>query len=201
MSNIFTLENVEDFSEKLNIDELYEKKRQFDLNKLALFNKILNRIHVRIKTVSRQRKDEQFCWFVVPEVIIGVPRYDQAACVAYLIDKLKENGFNVRYIHPNTLFISWVHWVPSYVRTELKKKTGIIINEFGEKVDEGQDNNSMKTITDSSDPNDLMLNRNQDSSQKAKQPKKEYTPINSYKPSGNLVYDNEMLNKIEDRFS
>lgn len=26
MSNIFTLENVEDFSEKLNIDELYEKK-------------------------------------------------------------------------------------------------------------------------------------------------------------------------------
>jgi hypothetical protein len=201
MSNIFTLENVEDFSEKLNIDELYEKKRQFDLNKLALFNKILNRIHVRIKTVSRQRKDEQFCWFVVPEVIIGVPRYDQAACVAYLIDKLKENGFNVRYIHPNTLFISWVHWVPSYVRTELKKKTGIIINEFGEKVDESQDNNSMKTITDSSDPNDLMLNKNQDSSQKVKQPKKEYTPINSYKPSGNLVYDNEMLNKIEDRFS
>jgi hypothetical protein len=59
----------------------------------------------------------------------------------------------------------------------------------------------MKAITDSSDPNDLMLNRNQDSSQKAKQPKKEYTPINSYKPSGNLVYDNEMLNKIEDRFS
>ena len=201
MSNIFTLENVEDFSEKLNIDELYEKKRQYDLNKLALFNKILNRIHVRIKTVSRQRKDEQFCWFVVPEVIIGVPRYDQAACVAYLIDKLKENGFNVRYIHPNTLFISWLHWVPSYVRTELKKKTGIVINEFGEKQEEGQDNNSMKTITDITDPNDLMLNRNQDLSQKVKQPKKEYTPINSYRPSGNLVYDNEMLNKIEDKFT
>lgn len=201
MSNIFTLENVEDFSEKLNIDELYEKKRQYDLNKLALFNKILNRIHVRIKTVSRQRKDEQFCWFVVPEVIIGVPRYDQAACVAYLIDKLKENGFNVRYIHPNTLFISWLHWVPSYVRTELKKKTGIVINEFGVKVEDGQDNNSMKTITDSTDPNDIMLNRNQDLSQKVKQPKREYTPINSYRPSGNLVYDNEMLNKLEDKFT
>ena len=26
MANIFTLENIEDFSEKLNIDELYEKK-------------------------------------------------------------------------------------------------------------------------------------------------------------------------------
>ena len=125
MSSIFTLENVEDFSEKINMDELYEKKRQHDLNQLALFNKILNRVHVRIKTTSRQKIDEQFCWFVVPEVILGVPKYEQAACIAYIIDKLKTNGFNVKYIHPNTLFISWMHWIPSYVRTELKKKTGM----------------------------------------------------------------------------
>jgi hypothetical protein len=46
-----------------------------------------------------------------------------------------------------------------------------------------------------------MLNggRSQGMEQKDK-PKKEYTPINSYKPSGNLVYDDELLNKIEDRF-
>jgi hypothetical protein len=199
MSSIFTLENIADFSEKLNIDELYEKKRQHDLNKLALFNKILNRIHVRIKTVSRQRKDENFCWYVVPELIIGVPKYDQAACIAYLMDKLKENGFNIKYIHPNTLFISWMHWVPSYVRTELKKKTGIVINEFGQKVEDEVEDNANKAIMNPSDPNDFMLNRNQDNSQKGKQPKKEYTPIKSYRPSGNLVYDNEMLNKIEDK--
>ena len=94
MANIFTLENIDNFSEKLNIDELYEKKRQYDLSKLALYNKILNRIHVRIKTTSRQKIDEQFCWFLVPEIIIGVPKYDQGACIAYLIDKLKLNGFN-----------------------------------------------------------------------------------------------------------
>jgi hypothetical protein len=199
MSNIFTLENIEDFSEKLNIDELYEKKRQYDLNKLALFNKILNRIHVRIKTISRQRKDEQFCWYVVPELIIGVPKYDQAACIAYLIDRLKENGFNVKYIHPNTLFISWMHWVPSYVRTELKKKTGIVINEYGQKVEE--DVEEANKVTTSTDPNDFMLNKNPDISQKAKQSKKEYTPIKSYRPSGNLVYDNDMLNKVEDKFT
>jgi len=198
MANIFTLENVENFSEKLNIDDLYEKKRQYDLNKLALFNKILNRIHVRIKTISRQKVDEQFCWFVVPEVIIGVPKYDQGACVAYLMDRLKENGFNVRYIHPNTLFISWMHWVPSYVRTELKKKTGIEIDEFGRKI---QENTEEQDSSEMRNPNDYVLNmNNQDQSQKGKQPKKEYTPIKSYKPSGNLVYDDEMLNKIEDKF-
>ena len=123
MANIFTLENVDNFTDKINIDDLYERKKQSDMNKLELFNKILNRIHVKIKTTSRQSKEIQYCWYVVPEMIIGVPRYDQGACIAYVIDKLKTNGFIVRYIHPNMLFISWMHWVPSYVRNELKKKT------------------------------------------------------------------------------
>ena len=194
MANIFTLENVTDFSEKLNIDELYEKKRQHDLSKLTLFNKILNRIHVKIKTASKQKIDEHFCWFLVPEIIIGVPKYDQAACIAYLIDKLKDNKFNVRYIHPNTLFISWLHWVPSYVRSELKKKTGIVVNEFGEKIDEtnNQDNDL--------NPNNFIISK-KDQSSIEKQPKKNYTPINSYKPSGKLVYEEDLLNKIEDKFN
>ena len=34
MANIFTLENVSDFSDKLNIDELYEKNRQYDIQQL-----------------------------------------------------------------------------------------------------------------------------------------------------------------------
>lgn len=203
MANIFTLENVEAFSEKLNIDDLYEKKKQQDLNKLALFNKILNRIHVKIKTVSRQKVDEQFCWFLVPETIIGVPKYDQGSCIAYLIDKLQINGFNVRYIHPNTLFISWMHFVPSYVRTEIKKKTGIVVDEYGKRVEEEGADTDMKTIANTpSDPNDFMLNiKMQDLSQKGKPPKKEYTPIKSYKPSGNLIYDDDILNKIGDRFN
>jgi hypothetical protein len=203
MANIFTLENVEDFSEQLNIDDLYEKKRQQDLNKLALFNKILNRIHVKIKTVSRQKTDDQFCWFLVPETIIGVPRYDQAACIAYLIDKLKTNGFNIRYIHPNTLFISWNHFVPSYVRTEIKKKTGLVIDQNGKKVDasDSGSNGDIKTITtEPSNPNDYMFNQSGKVGDTNGKPKKEYTPIKSYRPSGNLIYDDDLLNKIEDKF-
>jgi len=192
MTNIFTLENIENFSEKMNIDELYEKKRNLDLSKLALYNKLLNRIHVKIKTISRQKTDDHICWFLIPETIIGVPKYDQAACIAYLIDKLKTNGFIVRYIHPNLLFISWMHWVPSYVREELKKKTGIEINEFGKKIDENTElNENTYANTKINSQSEVLKN---------KQPKKEYTPINSYKPSGNLVYNDELLNKIESKF-
>ena len=192
MSNIFTLENIDDFSEKINIDELYEKKRQHDVGKLELFNKILNRIHVRIKTTSRQKLDEQFCWFVVPEVIIGVPKYDQGACIAYIVDKLKTNGFNVKYMHPNTLLISWLHWVPSYVRNELKNKTGIIVNEYGEKLN---------TIDESLELPLPLPQPTENTQQSAKQSLngKIYTPITSYKPSGNLVYANDLLNKLENK--
>jgi hypothetical protein len=32
-------------NKKINIDELYDKKKQRDLKQLSIFNKILNRIH------------------------------------------------------------------------------------------------------------------------------------------------------------
>lgn len=201
MANIFTLDNLTDFSEKISIDELYEKKRQHDLGKLALFNKLLNRIHIRIKTTSRQKLGENFCWFVVPEIIIGVPKYDQGACIAYLMDKLTVNGFQVRYVDPNALFISWMHFVPSYVRTELKKKTGIIVNEYGEQItgDNEDEKDSTRNNNNNINPNDIMFKSQQTGT--TKQPKKNYTPINSYKPSGNLVYDDELLNKIDSKFN
>ena len=197
MANIFTLENFDEFSEKINIDELYEKKRQIDVNKLELFKKILNRIHVRIKTTAKQSVNEKFCWFVVPEIIIGVPKYDQAGCIAYIMDTLQKNGFQVRYFHPNTVFISWNHWVPTYIRTEIKKKTGIVINEYGVKISEkkeGDDDiNSMdinELDANGNDSNEINTNPNM---QQIKNSKK-YTPINSYKPTGKMVYSEDLLN-------
>jgi hypothetical protein len=190
MANIFTLENLSDFSEKINIDELYEKKRQHDLNKLQLFKKILNRVHVRIKTTARQNINEKFCWFVVPEVIIGIPKYDQANCIAYIMDSLQNNGFEVRYIHPNTLFISWNHWVPTYVRNEIKQKMGIVVDEYGKRI---EDENK---LDDEEEFEEISNNKN--GSQQIKNSKK-YTPIDSYKPLGKLVYSEELINKLENK--
>jgi len=194
MANIFTLDNITDFSEKINLDELYEKKKQYDLHRLELYNKILNRIHVKIKTVSRQKLDEQFCWFVVPEIIIGVPKYDQGDCIGYLFQKLKDNGFAVKYYHPNTLFICWNHFVPSYVRTELKKKTGIIIDEYGNKIKE-ENSDIVK--------NDFILNNNKtpNVNVNVNTNDKKYTPINTYKPTGNFIYNKEQLSSLEKKLS
>ena len=193
MANIFTLDNNSDFSEKLNIDDLYEKKKQYDLNKLALYNKILNRIHVRIKTTSKQRIDEQFCWYLVPEIIIGVPKFNQADCIAYLLEKLNDNGFQVKYIHPNTIFICWKKWVPSYVRSEIKKKTGVVLDEYGNVNGKKDDqDNEPKNMDEAMFKIPNNNNTTQQSKKEAQQNK--YTPIKSYKPQGKLIYDDELIN-------
>lgn len=190
MSHVFTLGDLEDFSEKINLDELYEKKKQYDLSKLEIFNKLLARIHTKIKLTSRQKIDEQYCWFVVPEVMIGVPKYDHSACISYLMDKLHTNGFVVKYIHPNLILISWKEWIPDYVRSEIKKKAGVNIDGYGNIINKQKDNNAIENK-----PNDLMLN-------KVSKPdiNKDYKSISEYTPTGNMVYNKELFKKIESKF-
>jgi hypothetical protein len=202
MNTIFTLSEGSGENTKINLDDLYERKKQQDLNTIALYNRILNRIHTRIKTVSRQQTKEQFCWFVVPETMIGVPKYDHGACTAYMIDQLRENGFLVKYTHPNLLLISWATWCPSYVRNEIKKKTGIVIDGAGKRLDREDGaggNGNGKNAYESEDMNELMFHRKGNPNE-PKKPNKEYTSIDTYKPSG-LIYNENLLRKIEDKTS
>jgi hypothetical protein len=182
---------------KINLDELYERKQARDLNTLDSYNKILNRIHTRIKTVSRNQINSQFCWYLVPEVMIGIPKFDHGACVAYLIDKLRDNGFVVRYTHPNLLFVSWKHWVPGYVRNEIKKKTGLIVDGYGNKLEKNNSNTEAKS---DSNPDDLIINSKNKANANANSSllsSKNYKDISSYKPSGKFIYDSEQIKKLE----
>ena len=121
-------------STKLNLDDLFEYKKEQDLNTAKTYNTILERVHVNIKRTSRQKNDNQCCWYVIPEFILGVPRYDVRSCIAFIIHELQDNGFKVHYTHPNLIFISWTHWVPDYVRVEYKKQTGVVIDGYGKEV-------------------------------------------------------------------
>jgi hypothetical protein len=117
--------------EKINVEELFEKKQQQDLKQLECFQKILSKIHQTIRNTSIQKVNKRYCWFRVPEMILGVSCYKQSACIAYVMNKLKENNFFVAFYYPNSLFISWNHIVPEYIREEIKKKTQIEVDMFG----------------------------------------------------------------------
>ena len=188
----------EDESLKLNLDELYNKKQQQDLNVLNNYNKILQRIHNKIKYVSKNVVNDNCCWYLMPEMVIGVPKYDYKDCTAYIIDKLRANGFVVRYTHPNLLFISWRHWVPTYVRNEIKKKTGNVVDEYGNIINNDDKNTNITSTLENKDNNDnLLFSNNKQIKNINTSSAKEYKDVKSYKPSGNLIYNNSLLEKLQ----
>jgi hypothetical protein len=177
----------EETNGKINIDELYERQQRKDMRQISIFNKILNRIHNKVRSAARSRAGEKHIWFTVPEYIFGEPVYQQSDCIAYLVDKLEDNKFYIRYMHPNSLFVSWAHFVPSYVRSEIKKKMGLVVDDAGnviEKLEGGQGDNRL-TNKPNIDKKDTKV----------------FTPISNYKPSGNFVYDTEFFEKLEKKIS
>jgi len=200
MSNILLIDEQE-ATGKINIDDLYETNMRRDQRQLSLFNKILNRVHKRINTTSRLKRNEKFVWFTVPEFLFGEPTYDQGDCIAYLVAKLVDNGFRVQYMHPHTLFIGWEHWVPSYVRNEIKRKTGKIINEKGQVVG---DTKADPDANGAADPTAAIMNTGlgpgPGPGHGAGPAAKQYTPIDNYKPAG-IVYNPEIFEKLEKKIT
>ena len=166
---------------RLNIDELYETKQRIDLQKVDIFNKLIEKIHNKIKVASRQRKNNEFCYYVMPEVLVGYPNYNFEECLLYIISCLESDGFLTKYMHPNLILISWRHIVPKYVRDEYKKKTGKTVDKFG-KMSEKEIESSQKTIGDFKPE----VKTNASSTTK------------SYEPSGKFIYDKDVLKKIQE---
>ena len=178
------------FREKLDLDELYKEKKKTHDTRIKIYNKILNRVHKKIKTVARMRNNDHFCVFLLPEFVLGIPRYDMDACNSYVIEKLINNGFKIKYTHPNLLFISWEHYIPKYERASIKKKTGYSIDGFGNVL-------RKKKEPDRQDLNASLTNRI-NKQNNSKSDNDNYKKISSYKPKGNLIYGKKMLKNIED---
>lgn len=202
--NIFTLSEENDLTDKINLDDLFEKKREIAENKLVLYNKILSRIHHKIKLTSNQnRGKEQFVWYLIPEIMIGVSRYDVSECTGYIIRKLRENEFVVRYTHPNLVFISWAHWIPGYVRQEYKKQTGATIDGYGNIADKDKDTSTQIENGNILNVNEQLLNNSGNritvNKEKDNEKGKDYNSTKNYKPTG--IYANDILQRIQNKFS
>jgi hypothetical protein len=199
--SVFLFAEDDDNVRKINIDELYEKKKQRDQRQLSVFNKILNRINKRITTTSQIKRDDKYIWYQVPPYIFGEPIYDQTDCIAYVVTKLAENGFFIKYINPGTLFISWENWVPTYARQEIRKKTGYILDEKGNIIDRVEQKDKDREDENGFLGKDVPSNDPRSQDQRSIQlndGKKKYTPIAQYKPTGSLIYG-DALEKLEKR--
>ena len=98
----------------------------------------------------------KYCFYQVPEFIIGLPLYDVKELRNYIINSLKNNGFELLYIEPNWLFIYW----------NIKESKNLT-----------KHTNIKKEINNH-----------------------KYISTDTYKPSGNFIYDDSSLMNMNDKF-
>jgi hypothetical protein len=122
-------ENVPE--DKIAIDDLFEKAHRTHDARNSTYNKVLARVHRTIRTTSRIRPEDRYCYYSFPEVLIGCPMYDKQLCVDYVLEKLETNGFRAVFVHPSMLVISWKHWINDRQRAEIFSKTGLRVDGMG----------------------------------------------------------------------
>ena len=93
------------------------------------------------------------------------------------------------------LFISWSHWVPAYVRDEIKKKTGVVIDGYGNIVK--NNNNNMGLLKNNDIEIDSLMNNKNYNDKRNIMDVRETKDISSYKPSGNLIYNKNIIASIK----
>jgi len=93
----------------LNIDELHEKEQEKTKRKFEVYRKILEKCHNKIRITAQNAKNNGYCLYHVPKYTFGVPLYDTKSCIMFLVSALTKNGFEVKYTHPNLLFVSWIN--------------------------------------------------------------------------------------------
>ena len=110
---------------KLDLNELQAPLKEKEKIKMDIYDKVLKRIHNRIKMVSRQ--PATFCMFVIPEFVLGIPTYNFLECKNYIITSLRDNGLAVNYTEPNLLYISWdvEHLYSKQIDTQQENTQGL----------------------------------------------------------------------------
>ena len=138
---------------QIDMKELYSTINQKTLRRMELYDSILKKCHSRILYNSGLQRT--YCFYQIPEFIIGMPLYDILELRNYVMNSLKTNGFEILYVEPNWLFIYWnVKGAKS-----LTKNTNI-----------------------------------------TKQVNNQYKSTDTYKPTGNFIYDDSSLMNMADKF-
>jgi len=139
---------------QIDMKELHATINKQTLKRMELYDSILKKCHSRILYNSNLQRT--YCFYQVPEFVIGTPLYDILELRNYIMNSLKTNGFEILYIEPNWLFIYWN--VKGVKR--LTKNTNIT----------------------------KQVNNNQ------------YKSTDTYKPTGNFIYDDSSLMNMADKF-
>jgi len=85
--------------------DLFRKHQQKERKRWRTYDKILKQCMNEIERSSNN--DLYFCFFVVPEILFGIPLFNLKKCIYYISSVLVKNGYSIKFNKPNILYISW----------------------------------------------------------------------------------------------
>lgn len=103
-----------------SVKELHEYNLQNDLILQKVYEQEFQACLYDIR-IANNNYGKKNLTYLVPEKNTVEPEYCFVNCTVYLIDQLRELGYNVRFKRPNYLFISWID-----LQKELKLKENIL---------------------------------------------------------------------------
>lgn len=89
----------------LTIDDINQYQKEKIKKQIKIYEKILGNCNRRVREYVM--KDQRYTFYTIPEYMPGFPLYDITKCSYFLIKKLKENGFETKFIPPKTIYIHW----------------------------------------------------------------------------------------------
>lgn len=116
----------------------HNKRRE---QRLQVYERVYRKCCHRIRYANDVQYTKE-CFFQVPEVQLwgGVPRYQLNAVIAYIMLKLKQKGFDVRYVAPDGVMVNWGRMVAGdqaglvYQSLERKQESRVIRYELDEET-------------------------------------------------------------------
>jgi hypothetical protein len=91
----------------LSLKDVRDVQNKRDKKREEAFDYILNMAYRHIHKCVSTLRSTYFCFYEIPEFVLGFPLFDLNECVTYLHNRLVKGGFQVKYFFPNVLMISW----------------------------------------------------------------------------------------------
>ena len=91
----------------INITDLYKKKKERDRTREKVYEKVLTKCHNKITYSANKYIDQEYTFYTVPDFIVGFPLFNKDECSKFIIKRLLENGFFIKYVGSGLIFICW----------------------------------------------------------------------------------------------
>lgn len=108
---------------RLSLNELYNMHHKKENSKKAVFDKILELCHRRIRNISSFGGMNVF--YEIPGLLIGYPLFNIEHCRDYVISQLRKSGLIVQILPPPQVNVLYISWDPEEIKATKKSQIAL----------------------------------------------------------------------------